>query len=148
MRTRHILLCFLLFALCFRAWWQYSIDWSTTDGGGGTSTGGVYTVSVTIGQPDAGQMSGGKFTLDGGYWGIVAAVPTPGAPTRSITLNAQRSTISVSWTSPSIGLTLQRNTNGVGSANWSNVTDPSHILSHFIVAKGVGLVYKGRRQLS
>jgi len=24
---------------------QYSIDWSTIDGGGGTSTGGVYSVS-------------------------------------------------------------------------------------------------------
>ena len=33
--------CFLLSALCFRAWGQYSIDWSTIDSGGGTSTGGV-----------------------------------------------------------------------------------------------------------
>jgi hypothetical protein len=41
-------------ALCLRAWGQYSIDWSTIDGGGGTSTGGVYSVTGTIGQPDAG----------------------------------------------------------------------------------------------
>ena len=33
---------------------NYSIDWFTIDGGGGTSTGGVYAVSGTIGQPDAG----------------------------------------------------------------------------------------------
>ena len=33
----------------------YSIDWYTIDGGGGTSTGGVYSVSGTIGQPDAGR---------------------------------------------------------------------------------------------
>jgi len=32
---------------------QYSIDWSTIDGGGGTSTGGDYSLSGTIGQPDA-----------------------------------------------------------------------------------------------
>lgn len=32
---------------------SYSIDWFTIDGGGGTSTGGVYSVSGTIGQPDA-----------------------------------------------------------------------------------------------
>ena len=25
-------------------------------------------------------MSGGSFTLDGGFWGLVAAVQTPGAP--------------------------------------------------------------------
>ena len=27
---------------------QYTIDWSTIDGGGGTSTGGTYQVSGTI----------------------------------------------------------------------------------------------------
>jgi hypothetical protein len=59
---------------------QYSVDWFTIDGGGGTSTGGVFTVSGTIGQPDAGQMSGGTYTLSGGFWGIIAAVQTPGAP--------------------------------------------------------------------
>jgi hypothetical protein len=32
---------------------SYSIDWSTIDGGGGTSTGGVYSLSGSIGQPDA-----------------------------------------------------------------------------------------------
>ena len=34
---------------------QFVVGWSTIDGGGGTSTGGVYQVSGTIGQPDAGQ---------------------------------------------------------------------------------------------
>ena len=63
----------------------YSIDWSTIDGGGGTSTGGVYSVSGTIGQSDAGPtMSGGNYTLDGGFWSISAAVQTPGAPLLTI----------------------------------------------------------------
>ena len=53
---------------------SYSLDWSTIDGGGGTSTGGIYSVSGTIGQPDAGAMSGGNFTLQGGFWGIVAGI--------------------------------------------------------------------------
>ncbi len=82
------LLCVLPSALCLRAWGQsYSIDWSTIDGGGGTSTGGVYTVSGTIGQPDAGTMSGGTYTLSGGFWSI-AAVQTPGAPYLWITLTS------------------------------------------------------------
>jgi hypothetical protein len=100
---------------------SYSIDWSTIDGGGGTSTGGVYSVSGTIGQPDAGKMSGGNYTLDGGFWGIIAAMQTPGAPLLTITLNSQLSTITLSWPSPSSGFTLQQNTNSVSSVNWSNV---------------------------
>ncbi len=59
---------------------NFTINWSTIDGGGGVSTGGVYSVTGTIGQPDAGRMTGGNFSLDGGFWGVVAAVQTPGAP--------------------------------------------------------------------
>jgi hypothetical protein len=63
---------------------SYTVDWFTMDGGGGNSTGGVYSVSGTIGQPDAGRMSGGGFALDGGFWGVIAAVQIPGAPHLSI----------------------------------------------------------------
>jgi len=36
----------------------YGISWCTVDGGGGTSSEGAYTVTATVGQPDAGTMSG------------------------------------------------------------------------------------------
>jgi hypothetical protein len=49
---------------------SYGITWWTIDGGGGTSTGGGYTLSGTIGQPDAGTMTGGSYTLVGGFWGF------------------------------------------------------------------------------
>jgi hypothetical protein len=112
--------CFLLSAFCFSAWGQYSLDWSTIDGGGGTSTGGVYSVTGTIGQPDAGKMSGGNFTLDGGFWGFVAAVQTPGAPWLSITLNPQLSTLTVSWPVSETSWRLQATTNLVTGGNfWS-----------------------------
>jgi hypothetical protein len=100
---------------------NFSIDWFTVDSGGGTSTGGVYSVTGTIGQPDAGAMSGGNFTLDGGFWGIVAAIQTPGAPLLSI-FHTTTNTVVVSWPSPSTGWNLQQNTNGISSLNWSNVT--------------------------
>jgi hypothetical protein len=62
---------------------QYAIDWYSIDGGGGTSTGGNYSLTGTIGQPDATPMtlSGGNFSLDGGFIpGVV--VPSNGqAPT-------------------------------------------------------------------
>ncbi len=77
---------------------QFSIDWSTIDGGGGTSTGSVYAVSGTFGQPDAGKMSGSQFTLEGGFWGIVAAIQTEGAPTLSIELT--NGWVKVSWAAP------------------------------------------------
>ena len=97
----------------------FTIDWFTVDGGGGTSTGGFFSVSGTIGQPDAGHMSGGNYSLDGGFWGIIAAVQTPGAPLLNITRTTTNS-VAVSWPSPSTGFVLQQNTNGVSSVNWSN----------------------------
>jgi hypothetical protein len=104
---------------------SYSIDWFTIDGGGGTSTGGVYSVSGTIGQPDAGKMSGGNFSIDGGFWGIIAALQTLGAPLLSIA-RTTTNTVAVFWPSPSTGFTLQQNTDSVSSVNWSNVaTTPS-----------------------
>ena len=48
----------------------YDLTWNTIDGGGGMfSTGGVYSLGGTISQPDAGSMSGGLYTLVGGFWG-------------------------------------------------------------------------------
>jgi len=98
---------------------QYSLDWSTLDGGG-TSTGGVYSVTCTIGQPDAGNMSGDNFTLDGGFWGLIAAVQTPAAPYLSITLNPQLSTITISWPASAEGWVLTE-TSDLKTPNWVNV---------------------------
>ena len=122
MKTRTLLFWLLSLAFYLRAPAQTnSVDWFTIDGGGGTSTGGIYSVSGTIGQPDAGTMSGGNFTLQGGFWGIIAAVQTPGAPLLSI-FHTTTNTVAVSWPSTSTGWNLQQNTNSVGSVNWSNMT--------------------------
>ena len=59
-------ICILLFSLPAVA--DYDIPWHTIDGGGGTSSGGQYTVMGTIAQPDAGAMSGGDYELLGGFW--------------------------------------------------------------------------------
>jgi hypothetical protein len=99
---------------------SYDLSWSTIDGGGGTSTGGVYSVSGTIGQPDAGAaMHGGNFSVTGGFWALYA-VPASGAPLLTIA-RTTTNTIAVSWPSPSLGFDLQVNTNGLGTVNWSNV---------------------------
>ena len=51
----------------------YDLTWSTVDGGGWTfSTGADYSLDGTAGQPDAGLLSGGAYTLAGGFWGVGA----------------------------------------------------------------------------
>jgi len=40
----------------------------TIDSGGGTSSGGAWSLSGTIGQPEPGTLSGGSFALAGGFW--------------------------------------------------------------------------------
>ena len=47
---------------------DYTLTWSTIDGGGGQSSGGQYTLTGTIGQPDAAWSSGGQYELLGGFW--------------------------------------------------------------------------------
>jgi len=52
----------------------YDLTWSTIDGGGYTfSTGSGYALGGTAGQADAGVLSGGGYTLAGGFWGGAAA---------------------------------------------------------------------------
>jgi hypothetical protein len=102
---------------------NYAIDWFTIDGGGGTSTGGVYSVSGTIGQPDAGTLSGGSYQLVGGFWGVVVVVQTPGA----LLLTATRSgpNVIVSWKPPATGFVLDQTPTLVGSPPpWTQVPFP------------------------
>jgi hypothetical protein len=58
---------------------DYAIDWHTVDGGGEMwSIGGDYELGGTIGQPDAGIMSGGTYSLTGGLW--VVGLPSCACP--------------------------------------------------------------------
>lgn len=90
--------CLLLIVGCLSALAQYAIPWHTIDGGGGTSTGGVFNVSGTIGQPDAGgPMTNGQYAVTGGFWALPKAVQTPGAPTLIIT-PAGPGIATITWT--------------------------------------------------
>ena len=112
-----LLLLFLTCLLRTSAFAQFSIDWFTIDAGGGTSTGGVFSVSGTIGQPDANPqpLTGGNFSLVGGFWSLFA-VQSPGAPLLTIRLTTTNTAI-VSWPSPSTGFVLQQNTD-INTTNW------------------------------
>jgi len=118
-------LCFLLstfwFVSSFRVSAQtYSIDWFTVDAGGGTSSGGTFSVNGTIGQPDAGIMNGGQFSSTGGFWSLISIVQTPAAPLLSLQLlnNAVR----VYWPASAGGFVLDESP--TPSGGWSQVTIP------------------------
>jgi hypothetical protein len=73
-----VLLCGLLVTgVAWTSSASYDLTWWTVDAGGGTfSTGGVYSLGGTAGQPDAGVLSGGVYTLAGGFWsGGAVALP-------------------------------------------------------------------------
>jgi hypothetical protein len=95
----------------------YSIDWHKIAGGGGTSSNGQYVVSGTVGQPDAdGPMTGGTFSLTGGFWALYA-VQTPGAPLLRIFLTTTNTAV-IAWPAPSTGWNLEVNLN-LSNTNWS-----------------------------
>jgi hypothetical protein len=120
MRTTPLLAFALLaFPACAGAQ-NFNIDWFTIDCGGGTSTGGVYSVSGTIGQPDAGaRMTNGNYSLTGGFWSLPAAIQTPGAPTLFITRAPAPGMVTISWAPNTPGFVLQ-SADSLSLAAWTN----------------------------
>jgi len=118
-RLARVALCFLSSALCFSTLAQYAIPWHTIDGGGGTSTGGVYSVCGTIGQPDAGgPMTNSQYAVIGGFWALPMAIQVGGAPTLTI-VPATPGNATISWTPNTPGWVLQE-TWVLSPANWTN----------------------------
>jgi len=94
----------------------YNIAWYKIAGGGGTSSNAPYSITGTIGQHDAGgPMSGGGFSVTGGFWSIISVVQTAGLPNLSISRSG--ASVLVSW--PDTGsYTLQQNSNLAAPAGW------------------------------
>jgi hypothetical protein len=117
MRTPALFLCALYSTVSLQALGQsYSVDWYKVSGGGGSSSGGQYAVSGTIGQHDAGgPMMGGNYSLTGGFWSLISVVQTPGAPL--LYISRAGSTVTVFWQNVS-GWSLQQNSNLALPAGW------------------------------
>jgi hypothetical protein len=140
---RLLYFCFLFSAFSFRAWGQsYSIDWYKIAGGGGTSTGATYQVSGTIGQYDAGgPMTGGNYSLTGGFWSLIAVVQTAGLP--NLTITHSGNSVIVSW--PNSGsYTLQQNSD-LTTTSWSTsggISDNGTIKSITITSPTGNLLFR------
>lgn len=94
---------------------SYDLSWFTIDGGGNISTGGAYSISGTIGQPDAGNLSGGSYSIAGGFWSFAA---DSGAPILAIQLALPN--VLISWPAPSTGFVLEQ-TSSLSSPSWTVV---------------------------
>jgi len=113
----------LISAILVSALWsaiaQPNIDWYKISGGGGTSAGGTYQVSGTIGQADAGvAASGGNYSLTGGFWSLISVVQTARAP--MLYISHSGSTVTVYWQNTG-SWTLQQNAN-LATANWATLS--------------------------
>lgn len=98
---------------------SYRIDWFSVDGGAGTSTGGVYVLSGTIGQPDAGgPLTNAQYAITGGFWALPIAVQQPESPVLTIT-PAAAGLATVSWTPTAPGFVLQESLS-LSPAAWVN----------------------------
>ena len=102
---------------------NYSIDWYKIAGGCGTSSGGQYSLSGTIGQHDASAaLTGGGYAVTGGFWSVIAAVQTAGVP--NLTIAFIPNGVKISWPDTGTYTLLQNPSfgNGAWTTNTSVIT--------------------------
>ena len=76
---------------------DFAVGQGVMSSGGGTSTNGTFSITGIIGQSDAGaRLMGGVFAVEGGFWGAVTLLQTPGLPL-SLQLLQASSTLVFSW---------------------------------------------------
>lgn len=63
-----LLLALLVLSPASLAQASFSGAWWTVDGGGGQSSSNDFSLNAVAGQPDAGAMTGGRFSLQGGFF--------------------------------------------------------------------------------
>lgn len=108
----------LLFSAAPPARAQYAIDWHAL-ASGGVSSGGPYTLSGTVGQPEAGltTLAGGSYSLEGGFW---AATVEPIVPLEPPVLSIRLSggSVILSWSPGGPGFALEE-TDNLAAPAWT-----------------------------
>jgi hypothetical protein len=95
----------------------FSIDWHAVAGGGGTSSGGDYTLSGTIGQAESGStLSGGPYTLQGGFWAGIILASSGEVP--QLLIQTSGPGVAVSWLPATPGFVLEMSSE-LGIPEWS-----------------------------
>jgi len=120
---------------------SFDLSWVTIDSGGGTSKAGQFSLSGTIGQPDAGVLAGGKFTLEGGFWSGITLQQTEGTPILKIKLIGGGMAV-LSWPVNVPGFTLEETPTVTQPNNWT--TTPQSVVDtateHTVTVPAVGVI--------
>jgi len=133
----------------------YDLTWSTIDGGGGSSSGGSFLLNGSIGQPDAGALSGGDYNLQGGFWHSNCVPPAVVTPTIALLNND----VELSWSlvNNAVSYNIYRDNDPyfVGTAVYANTTtslwpDPgaagNPAANHYYLIRAVGCNESGNSQ--
>jgi hypothetical protein len=121
---------------------NFSIDWFGIDGGGGSSAGGAYILRGSIGQPEAGAISGGSYAIVSGFWGNIQLIQTAGSPRLSVEPAAGG--VRIFWPVSATGFVLDESTAMVSpplAISWSPApfpyeTNATHISIKAPIAPG------------
>ncbi len=98
---------------------QYVIPWYTMDSGGGTSSGGAYELSGTIGQSDVGKSAGGDYELVAGFWAFAFVVQGDAGPKLKIRYLSPTEAL-IYWDADAPPAILQRSTDLADAAGWTD----------------------------
>ena len=88
--------------------------------GGGTSSGGTYTMSGTVGQPVTLISSNGQYRLEPGFWAMMSVISTPEGP--AIAFQRTGNQVVFTWSEPPGTYVLQKATTLGNAADWQNVS--------------------------
>lgn len=110
----------------------WTIPWNSIDCGGAMfATGGTFQLGSTIGQADAGTMSGGSWTLEGGFWAAATSTPAtcPGDVNGDRQVNLTDLAILLAHFGTPSGQT--RATGDLDADGDVDLSDLSQLLAHF-----------------
>lgn len=104
-------------------WADVGVDWHVLGGGGGHSTGGVYAVRGTIGQPMIGRVAQDRIQLNGGFWAFAMIIQQEGAPKLYLDW-ATPTNMQLTWRAEQ-GTAVLQVTDSLTQPNWVDVAgDP------------------------
>ena len=97
----------------------YDLSWNSTDGGGVTfASGGPYSLGGTIGQPDAGALTGGVYAVTGGFWALAPASDDCGR----LSIRRIGNNVEISWLADNNGCVLEQSISLGGTMQWTPVS--------------------------
>lgn len=100
----------------------WTITAFTIDSGGGKSSAGAWTLTGTLGQPDASPIAAtaGAFAIHGGFWTDAAVIPTAGNGPGLTLTRLDAFNVQLAWPAEAAGYTLQYSND---LTNWSFLQD-------------------------